>query len=86
MAFVQIFADRPRNGTSHPKQSAMLPPLVQIAAPPKSAILIDDLATSGGHLEQAVLALRQLGVAASAVAWISGSRTGGACGPKVLSE
>jgi hypothetical protein len=76
--FVQVFADRPRDGVSHPKQSANLPPLRQIARPPRSMIVVDDLATSGGHLEQAVLALRQLGVAASAVAWISGSRAGGA--------
>jgi hypothetical protein len=76
--FVQIFADRPRDGVSHPKQSTRLPPLRQIARPPGSTIVIDDLATSGGHFEQAVLALRGLGVAASAVAWISGSRAGGA--------
>jgi hypothetical protein len=76
--FVQVFADQPRSGASHPKQSAKLPPLRQIARPPRSTIVVDDLATSGGHLEQAVLALRGLGTAASAVAWISGSRVGGA--------
>lgn len=76
--FVQIFADRPRDGVSHPKRSARLPPLTQIAKPPGPMIVIDDLATSGGHLEQAVLALRECGVAASAVAWISGSKAGGA--------
>ncbi len=77
MPFVQVFADRPRNGVSHPKQSAKLPPLRQIATPPGSTIVVDDLATSGAHLEQAVLALRQIGVAASAVAWISGARAAG---------
>jgi hypothetical protein len=78
--FVQVFADRPRDGASHPKQSAKLPPLRQIARMPElpeSTIVIDDLATSGAHLEQALVALRKLNVAASAVAWISGSRTGG---------
>jgi hypothetical protein len=80
LPFVQVFADRPREGVSHPKQSTKLPPLRQIARMPElpeSTIVIDDLATSGGHLEQALLALRKLNVAASAVAWISGSRTGG---------
>jgi hypothetical protein len=76
--FVQVFADQPRAGTSHPKQSSELPPLRQIARPPRSTIVVDDLATSGVHLEQAVLALRRMGVAASAIAWISGSRAEGA--------
>jgi hypothetical protein len=76
--FMQIFADRPCSGVSHPKRSVKLPPLEQIVNPPRSIIVVDDVATSGGHLEQAVLALRRLGVAASAVTWISGSSTGGA--------
>ncbi len=77
MPFIQIFADRPRAGVSHPKQSIRLPPLRHIARPPGSTIVIDDVATSGEHLEQAVLALRRIGIAASAIAWISGSTVGG---------
>lgn len=77
LPFVQVFADQPRIGTSHPRHSARLPQLRQIAKPAWSTIVIDDLATSGGHLEQTVLALRQLGVTAPAMAWISGSRVGG---------
>lgn len=75
--FVQVFADRPLLGVSHPKQSAKLPPLRQIARPPGSTIVVDDLATSGEHLEQAVLALRRIGIPATAMAWISGSTIGG---------
>ena len=77
MPFIQVFADRHRTGVSHPKQSAKLPPLRQVARPPGSTIIIDDVATSGEHLEQAVLALRRVGIAASAFAWISGSTVGG---------
>ena len=77
LPFVQVFADRPRAAVSHSKQSASLAPLQQIAEPPRAMIVIDDLATSGRHLEELVLALRRLGVAASALAWISGSSTGG---------
>lgn len=77
MPFIQVFADRHRAGVSHPKQSTKLPPLRQIARPPGSTIIIDDVATSGEHLEQAVLALRRVGIAASAFAWISGSTVGG---------
>lgn len=70
--FVQVFADRPRLGVSHPKQFANVTPLRQIGTPPKFVFVVDDLATSGQHLEESTLALRQLGVTASALAWISG--------------
>lgn len=73
LPFLQVFADRPCPGTSHPKQSASLPPLEQIADPPRSTIIIDDVATSGWHLEESMLALRRLGVAVSSVVWISGA-------------
>jgi hypothetical protein len=36
-------------------------------------IIVDDLSVSGWHLEESMLALRRLGAAASATAWISGS-------------
>lgn len=70
--FVQVFADRPRAGVSHPKQFANVTPLRRIATPPGFVFVVDDLATSGQHLEESTLALRQLGVTASAIAWISG--------------
>ncbi|HEV2100252.1 MAG TPA: phosphoribosyltransferase [Stellaceae bacterium] len=70
--FVQIFADRPLAGVSHPKESAKVTPLRRIGTPPGFVFVVDDLATSGQHLEESTLALRQLGVTASAMAWISG--------------
>ena len=73
LPFMQIFADRPCPGTSHPRQSLRLPPLQLIAHPPRSMILVDDLATSGWHLEEAMLALRRLNVAVASVVWISRS-------------
>jgi hypothetical protein len=76
LPFLQVFADRPCPGSSHPKQSASLPPLQQIADPPRSTIIIDDVATSGWHLEESMLALRRLGVAVSSVVWISGASSG----------
>lgn len=75
--FVQIFADRPSSGVSHPKQSSNVTPLRRIGTPPGSLLLVDDLATSGQHLEESTLALRKLGVPASAMAWISGIIKGG---------
>jgi hypothetical protein len=77
LPFVQIFADRPCPGASHPKEFVNLPPLQQIADPPRSTIVIDDLATSGWHLEESMLSLRRLGVAASSVVWISGAASSG---------
>jgi hypothetical protein len=74
--FVQLFADRPAPGASHPKTCASVPPLQQIAALPPSVIIVDDVATSGWHIEDAMVRLRGLGVKASAVAWISGASDG----------
>jgi len=73
LPFRQVFADRFCTGVSHPKEFAKLPPLEQIADPFPSMIVIDDLATSGWHVEESLTALRRLGVSASAAVWISGA-------------
>jgi len=75
LPFVQVFADRFCEGVSHPKEFRKLPPLQQIADPLPSMIVVDDLSVSGWHVEESLLALRRIGVAASAVVWISGSVT-----------
>lgn len=75
--FVQVFADRPLLGASHPKTCASLPPLQQqIAVPPPSIIIIDDLATSGWHIEEAMVRLRSSRVKVTSVVWISGVSSG----------
>jgi hypothetical protein len=73
--FIQVFADRFCGGVSHPKEFRKLPPLHQIADPLSGMIVVDDLAVSGWHIEESVLALRRIGAAASAFVWISGSVT-----------
>jgi predicted amidophosphoribosyltransferase len=75
LAFLQVFADRPCSGVSHPKEFAKLPPLEQIADPRSSMILVDDLATSGWHVEESLTALRRLGASTSAFVWIGGTVT-----------
>jgi hypothetical protein len=75
LPFRQIFADRPCSGVSHPKEFAKLPPLRQIADPLASMLLVDDLATSGWHVEESLTALRRLGATASAFVWITGAVT-----------
>jgi hypothetical protein len=73
LPFLQVFADRPCSGVSHPKEFAKLPPLGQIADPVSSMLLVDDLATSGWHVEESLTALRRLGASASAFVWIAGT-------------
>ena len=73
LPFVQVFADRPCSGVSHPKEFAKLPPLEQIADPLSSMLLVDDLATSGWHVEESLTALRRLGASAPAFVWIAGT-------------
>lgn len=71
--FIQIFADRPVAGTSHPKEFAKLPPLKQIDSAFDRVLVVDDVATSGWHIEEILTALRLTGSSAVAVAWISGT-------------
>ena len=75
LPFLQVFADRPCSGVSHPKEFVKLPPLECIADPRPSMILVDDLATSGWHIEESLTALRRLGTSASAFVWITGTVT-----------
>jgi hypothetical protein len=75
LPFRQVFADRPCSGVSHPKEFAKLAPLKQIAEPLASMILVDDLATSGWHIEESLTTLRRLGASASAFVWITGTVT-----------
>lgn len=72
--FVQVWADRFVSGSSHPKQFANLPPLKWINLPDCRTFVIDDVATSGWHMEEALGALRMAGVEAFGVAWIGGKR------------
>ena len=75
LPFLQVFADRPCSGVSHPKEFAKLPPLERIDGPAASMILVDDLATSGWHVEESLTSLRGLGASASAFVWITGAVT-----------
>lgn len=61
-----------RSGSSHPKDNARRPPL-RLAEPVQGAILlIDDIATSGRHIEEAVTFLRPSCKSVFPVAWLSG--------------
>jgi len=71
--FVQVFEDRFVSGSSHPKEFKKLPPLKVKKKPQRPVIVVDDIATSGWHLEEAMLSLRDIGVSTFAAAWVSGT-------------
>lgn len=70
--FLQIHADRFVSGVSHPKEFAQVDPLVRIATADRATILVDDVSTSGWHMEESLMAIRDQGVAAFGVVWIAG--------------
>jgi hypothetical protein len=71
---VKAFADRFVSGSSHPKEFRRLPPLELVEAPPAPALVVDDVATSGFHIQEAVSALRAAGIAAAGAVWVAGVR------------
>ena len=81
LEFVEIFEDRFVAGVSHPKEFKKLPPLIFKAKPadlkgspkPTGVLVIDDLATSGGHMEEALGRIRELGLPAFGAVWIAGN-------------
>lgn len=74
LRFDKLFADRFVAGSSHPKEFSRLPPLQMLRSHLAGPILlVDDVATSGWHMEEALLALRAFGVTSFGVVWISGT-------------
>lgn len=70
--FAKVFRDRFVSGVSHPKEFRNLPQLrlrTQVRSP---ILLIDDVATSGWHMEEALTMLRRQGVPAIGLVWICG--------------
>lgn len=72
---IQAFASKPTKGTSHPKENLKRPPLMLVQPVNEPVLLVDDVATSGAHIEEAVTLLRQHTGSVLAMAWISGDST-----------
>jgi predicted amidophosphoribosyltransferase len=62
----------PEKGSSHPKANLKRPPMRLVTPVEGPVLLVDDVATSGRHIEEAVHLLRGAGASALAVAWIGG--------------
>jgi hypothetical protein len=71
LGYLQVWRDRPIKGSPHPKEFRRLPPLDMLAKPIGATLVIDDVATSGWHMEEALTALRALGIPAAGIAWVS---------------
>ncbi len=65
-------AAKPGKGRSHPKDNPKRAPLTLASPAEGPCLVIDDVATSGAHLEEAVLALRPSAGSVFAIAWIGG--------------
>jgi predicted amidophosphoribosyltransferase len=57
-------------GTSHPRKSAALKPYLMDDCILGRVLLVDDVATTGTHIEMAVRGLRNKGAVPTAVVWI----------------
>jgi hypothetical protein len=75
-AMVRAFRDRFVSGSSHPKEFASLPPLEIVAMPAVPCLVVDDVATSGFHMHEALTALRSAGVPSFGAVWVSGTTQG----------
>lgn len=73
LPFVKVFADRFVSGVSHPKEFRNLPPLQLQPGIAGPILLVDDVATSGWHMEEAANVLRTFGHPVFGAVWISGA-------------
>lgn len=67
-----VLAMQPASGKSHPMANLRRPPMRIIGEVQGPVLLVDDVATSGRHIEEAAHLLREAGANVLAVAWIGG--------------
>ncbi len=67
---VQCLSLPPGGGSSHPKKNVHRPRMTLVEKIPGPALLVDDVATSGAHIEEATKLLRTCCNAVMGVAWI----------------
>jgi hypothetical protein len=69
--FVDAFEPLQVTGSSHPKTNVKRPKMKLATIPVGPILLVDDVATSGSHIEEATLALREHDLAVTSIAWIA---------------
>lgn len=65
------FEPLPVQGSSHPRRNAGRPAMKLVATPDQPVLLIDDVASSGAHIEEATRLLRAAGVVVFPLVWIA---------------
>jgi predicted amidophosphoribosyltransferase/PAS domain-containing protein len=71
---IRALAAKKQTGSSHPKNNVRRLPMQAVEKLTGPVILVDDVATSGAHIEEAVKLLKPSGGAVFPVVWISGDR------------
>lgn len=71
--FVDAFEPLAVTGSSHPRTNTTRPKMKLATVPVGPVLLVDDVATSGSHLEEATMSLRQHNLAVTSIAWIAAS-------------
>lgn len=72
LTFIEALDIARAEGASHPRKNADRPAMTVGEAPTGPTLLVDDVATSGRHLEEGARLLRETAPAVLAVAWIGG--------------
>ena len=70
LPFHSPLVGRVKKGSSHPKERASFPAYKIQGTVSGSVLLIDDVVSSGAHMEKAILALKNAGAFPMAIAWI----------------
>ncbi len=68
--YVDAFAPLVVQGSSHPKTNVKRPKMQLATVPIGPILLVDDVATSGAHIEEATVMLRKHDLAVTSIAWI----------------
>jgi phosphoribosylpyrophosphate synthetase len=72
--FIAALAIAPTTGNSHPRKNAKRPAMRRLAdLASKIVLIVDDVATSGSHIEEATRLVRESARSSFAIAWIGGN-------------
>jgi predicted amidophosphoribosyltransferase len=69
---INAFAHLEQKSSSHPKQNLKRAKMRLLQSVPGPAIVVDDVATSGMHIEEATTLLKDSGVNTFSIVWIGG--------------